>query len=134
MQPSELTITGWRSGDGRTWTILPRRSRRAAKPAAVQQRTVLVKGGYLPAEIHIQAGRPVRLVFRREETAPCSEQVVFPDLGITATLPPFRPIVIDLPASDPGEHRFSCRMSMLHGRVIVDPAAPGKGPSEALAA
>lgn len=124
--PVDLTVTGWRTGQGRSWgLVLPRRRRTTTDPARVQWREVLVRGGYLPAEIHVNAGLPARLVFRREETAACSEQVVFPDLGISAMLPPYRPVVIDLPSSEPGEHPFRCQMDMLHGRVIVDPPAPG---------
>ena len=39
-----------------------------------QEQMILVKGGYTPDTIRVDAGRPVRLLFRREETAVCSEQ------------------------------------------------------------
>jgi plastocyanin domain-containing protein len=93
---------------------------RADAPAGTQQRRIRVKDGYDPAEIHVAAGRPVRLVFRREETAPCSERVVFPDLGISVDLPAFQDVAVDLPASGPGVHSFYCQMHMLQGWLIVD--------------
>jgi len=91
---------------------------RAAAPGQV--RRIRVDGTYRPAEVHVRAGVPSRLIFRREETAPCSERVVFPDFGISVTLPPFEDVAIDLPASEPGEHEFTCQMQMLHGTLIVD--------------
>lgn len=53
-------------------------------------------------------------------TAPCSERVVFPDYGISVMLPPYEDVTVDLPASEPGQHAFTCQMQMLHGRLIVD--------------
>ncbi len=88
-----------------------------------QPRRIRVRAGYQPAEVHVGAGQPVKLIFRREETTLCSERVVFPDYGISVTLPPFEDISVELPASEPGEHEFTCEMQMLHGRVIVDPIA-----------
>jgi Cu+-exporting ATPase len=95
------------------------------RAGAWQERRIHVYGGYDPAEIHVTEGVPVRLVFRREETAACSERVVFPDLGISATLPAYRDTAIELPATQPGTHPFTCEMEMLHGSLIVDPVGPG---------
>jgi Cu+-exporting ATPase len=93
-----------------------------ASPDSPQLRRVRVRGGFQPAEVHLAAGTPTTLVFRREETAPCSERVVFPDLGISATLPAFRDVTIELPASEPGTHPFTCDMDALEGRLVVEPA------------
>lgn len=87
-----------------------------------QVRHIRIRGSYQPAEVHVSAGQPSRLIFRREETAPCSERVVFPDYGISVTLPAFEDVAVDLPASEPGAHEFTCQMEMLHGRLIVNEA------------
>jgi plastocyanin domain-containing protein len=92
----------------------------AAPPAGAQVRRVRVNEGYDPPEVHVEAHRPIRLLFRREETAPCSERVVFPDYGISVGLPAFHEVAVDLPPSEPGAHRFSCEMDMLHGNLIVE--------------
>lgn len=94
----------------------------AVDDGGVQELRVRVRGGYEPDRLVVRAGAPVRLVFRREETAPCSESVVFPDLGRSATLTPFRDVPVELPASEPGEHEFTCQMGMLRGRLVVVPA------------
>ena len=102
------------------WALFAARQRGAAVPAPGQIRRIRIKGGYQPAEVHVRAGEPTRLIFRREETAHCSERVVFPDYGLSVMLPPFEDVAVDLPPSDPGEHAFSCQMEMLQGRLIVD--------------
>ena len=85
-----------------------------------QVRRIRIEGSYQPSEVHVLPGRPTRLLFRREETAPCSERVVFPDYGLSVMLPPYEEVAVDLPASEPGEHEFTCQMEMLHGRLVVD--------------
>ena len=46
-----------------------------------QEVMVLVKGGYTPDTIIVRHGKPVRLNFRREETASCSEKVILGDFN-----------------------------------------------------
>lgn len=108
-------------GGAISWRAL-RRKGVTAPALGAQERRVRVRGGYDPPEIHVRAGVPVRLVFRREETAPCSEHVVFPDLGISATLPAYQDTAVELPAIEPGTHEFTCEMEMLHRRLVVDQA------------
>jgi plastocyanin domain-containing protein len=105
---------------------LVRRHRRGDRRRGLQKRSIRVSGGYQPAEVHVDAGQPVQLIFRREDTALCSERVVFPDYGISVALPVFEEILVELPASEPGEHEFTCEMHMLHGRVIVDASASAR--------
>ena len=87
-----------------------------------QEQMILVKGGYTPDTIRVAAGRPVRLLFRREETSACSEQVVLPDFGKSASLPMGLVVPIEFMPGDPGEHEFTCQMGMLRGRIIVEAA------------
>lgn len=101
--------------------------RRRAASAPTQVRRVRVNGSYHPAEVHVSADAPARVIFRREETAPCSERVVFPDFGLNVTLPPFEDVAVDLPASGPGKHEFTCQMRMLHGTLVFDDEGDGRG-------
>ena len=87
-----------------------------------QEQMILVKGGYTPDTIRVAAGHPVRLLFRREETAACSEQVVLADYGKSAPLPTGTVVPIEFMPGDPGEHAFTCQMGMLRGRIIVEAA------------
>ncbi len=85
-----------------------------------QEITVTVRGGYDPATIRVKAGQPVRLVFDRQETAGCSEEVVFPDFGLRRFLPANEKTTIDITPPAAGTYAFTCGMSMLHGRVIAE--------------
>lgn len=85
-----------------------------------QEAMVLVKGGYTPDVIIVEHGRPVRLNFRREESASCSEMVVFSDFGKSAMLPQGEIVPVEFLPEKPGEYEFSCQMGMLRGKLIVE--------------
>jgi plastocyanin domain-containing protein len=95
----------------------------------VQEVRVVVKGGYTPDTIVVRAGQPVRLQFYRDETADCSERVVFDDFGIDAALPAFQTTTIEFTPDEPGEFRFRCGMNMLKGLLVVEPATSDRQPS-----
>ena len=88
--------------------------------SGLQEATIAVRGGYDPATVRLRAGVPARLTFDRQESAGCSEEVVFPDFGVKRFLPPFEKTSIDLPAQEPGTYEFTCGMSMLRGRLVVE--------------
>jgi len=81
---------------------------------------ILVKGGYTPDTIIVRAGRPVRLNFRREETATCSDKVIFADFQKSADLPTGETVPVELMPKEPGEFTFACPMGMFRGRLIVE--------------
>ncbi|MFQ5800043.1 MAG: cupredoxin domain-containing protein, partial [Bacteroidota bacterium] len=85
-----------------------------------QEVLITVKGGYSPDVIVVEAGKPTRLNFHREETALCSEQVIFPAFNKQATLTPFKTVSIELTPEKPGEYDFQCGMGMLRGKLIVE--------------
>ena len=93
---------------------------RAAVKGDVQEVLVQVKGGYNPDVIVVQHGKPVRLIFNRQETASCSEMVLFPDFNKSAKLPTGENVVVELVPEKPGEYDFSCQMGMLRGKLIVE--------------
>ncbi|MDE3058949.1 MAG: cupredoxin domain-containing protein [Bacteroidota bacterium] len=88
--------------------------------SGIQEVVIKVKGGYSPDVITVEKGRPVRLDFYREETAVCSEQVLFPDFNKQATLTPFKTIPLEFTPDKAGEFGFQCGMGMLHGKIIVE--------------
>ena len=90
--------------------------------AGVQEINVTVKGGYSPDVIAVKRGRPVRLNFYRDETASCSEQVLFGDFGIARDLPAFKTTPIEFTAETPGEFTFTCGMNMMRGKLVVTEA------------
>ena len=88
--------------------------------SGIQEAFITVKGGYTPDVIVVQAGKPARLNFHREETALCSEQVLFPDFNKQATLTAFKTIPVEFTPDKKGEFGFQCGMGMLHGTIIVE--------------
>ena len=103
------------------WYFFGEKERVAATVAAsgVQEVKITVKGGYDPDVILVKLGQPVRLDFYRDETASCSEQVVFGDFGIARDLPAFKTTSIEFTPEKAGEFTFACGMNMMRGKVIV---------------
>src|SRR4051812_48822004 len=83
-------------GTARAEVTGERRGAGASSAPGEQSVEITVHGGYDPSTIHVQAGIPVRLVFDRQETASCSEEVVFPDFGVRKFLPAHRKTTIVL--------------------------------------
>lgn len=98
--------------------------RRAPLPAATaagrQEVTITVHGGYEPPAVRVRKGEPVRLVFDRQESSGCSEEVVLPDFGVRRFLPPFEKTVVEVTPQRAGAHEFTCGMGMLRGTLIVE--------------
>ena len=86
----------------------------------VQEVKVVVKGGYSPDVIVVKKDRPVRLDFYRDETASCSDRVVFGDFGIARDLPAFKTTSIEFTPAKAGEFVFTCGMNMMRGRLVVE--------------
>jgi len=85
-----------------------------------QEAMILVKGGYTPDTIIVRSGRPVRLNFRREETASCSDKVIFSDFQKSAELPTGQTVAVEFLPKEPGEFGFGCPMGMFRGRLVVE--------------
>ena len=100
----------------------PRRAgvRAAVTNGGYQEALVLVKGGYTPDVIVVRHGRRVRLRFRREESAACSEMVVLGDFGKSAHLPEGQEVPVELLPERPGEYEFTCQMGMIRGKLVVE--------------
>lgn len=101
--------------------FLARGSSAAAETLAggTQEVVITVQGGYSPAEVHLRKGVPARLVFDRQETSGCSEEIVIPDFGVRQYLPAFEKTAVELRPDTAGTFDFTCGMSMLHGKLIV---------------
>lgn len=91
----------------------------AVGTGGVQEVKVTVRGGYDPDVIVVKHGQPVRLDFYRDETASCSERVVFGDFGIARDLPAFKTTSIEFTPQEAGEFTFTCGMNMMRGKLIV---------------
>jgi Cu+-exporting ATPase len=106
---------------GELWFFLGPRPAPEPRPEddLAQEVRVVVKGGYDPDTIFVEAGRPVRLLFQRDETAECSERVIFEQLGIDQELPAFETTAVDFTPTEPGDYRFRCGKNVLKGLVVA---------------
>ncbi len=91
-----------------------------SRDGGTQEVTITVQGGYEPAEVKLKKGIPARLVFDRQETSGCSEEVVIPDFGVRKFLPAFQKTTVELKPETAGSFEFTCGMSMLRGRLVVE--------------
>ena len=107
---------------GRSAPAAPAQTSAGGRPTEtpVQEVTITVRGGYEPAAVRVKTGRPVRLVFDRQETSGCSEEVVLADFGVRKFLPPFRKTAVEITPQKAGTYEFTCGMSMLRGRLVVE--------------
>jgi Cu+-exporting ATPase len=106
---------------GELWFFLGPRPKPVPPTAEqpVQEVRIIVKGGYDPDTIFVEAGRPVRLLFQRDETVECSERVVFEGLEIDRELPAFQTTTIEFTPAEPGDYRFRCGKDVLRGVVVA---------------
>jgi plastocyanin domain-containing protein len=81
---------------------------------------VRVRGGYEPSTVYGRVGQPLRILFRREETAPCSERVVFPSFGKSAMLPAYQDVIVELDPQEAGTFEFTCELGVLRGTLVVE--------------
>ena len=102
------------------WLVKSAGTRAVLSTSGWQEQLVLVKGGYTPDTIRAVSGKPLRLIFQREEASPCSETVVFDAFGKSAKLPEGEATPVELMPREAGEYEFSCQMGMLRGRLIVE--------------
>jgi tetratricopeptide (TPR) repeat protein len=94
--------------------------RAAETSGGYQEAMILVKGGYTPDTIIVRRGKPVRLNFRREETASCSDKVIFADFQKSAELPTGETVAVEFLPRESGEFNFACPMGMFRGRLVVE--------------
>ncbi len=125
MTPDKLVVTalGLASVAFIVWFFWMAKKRGTLAPVAssgYQEAMVLVKGGYTPDVITVEHGKPVRLNFLREESASCSEIVVFGDFNKSAQLPEGQTVPLEFLPAEPGEYEFGCQMGMYRGKLIVE--------------
>lgn len=104
------------------WFFFGPRPGAAARTAVggVQELEVVVQGGYSPSRIVVRRDQPVRLNFRRLETASCSERVIFPDFDIARKLPTNEVTTVEFTPDKDGTYTFSCGMGMYQGTLVVE--------------
>lgn len=105
------------------WFFFGPRAATAAQSGVggVQEVEVVVRGGYTPDRIEVTQGRPVRLTFLRQESNPCTEQLILGDFGLSRTLPEGERVPVEFTPDKAGVFTFHCGMNMVRGTLVVKP-------------
>ena len=91
----------------------------AMDKGTVQEVRINIKGEYVPSQVLVKKGKPLRMVFMRNDDSSCTEYVVLEDFKIKQKLEPFKETAFDLMPDKEGEYAFVCGMGMLHGKLVV---------------
>lgn len=97
----------------------PKSQKAVAAGGGIQEVTITVDGGYEPSQIVVQAGKPVRLLFDRQDPSSCLEQVLIPDFHIAVDLPLHRVTAVEFTPKQVGNYVFTCGMNMFRGAIAV---------------
>lgn len=96
-----------------------KKEEKAVETESGQKVTVVVKGAYSPNVINAKAGKPLTIVFDRQEDTGCSKKVIIDKFRIAEELPDFGQKEITITPRAVGEYTFSCEMGMYQGKIIV---------------
>jgi plastocyanin domain-containing protein len=97
-----------------------------AIPAAADAKTArtveitVTKDGFVPAEVKVPRGQPVKLVITRKVDRTCATEIVMKDFGVNQQLPLNKPVTVALEAAKPGTYRYACGMDMIAGALKVE--------------
>ena len=123
-----VTVLGVAAGAWVLWYFVfaPGPAFAAAAKGGVQEVRITVKGGYTPDTVVVRAGKPVRLLFYRDETAAGSDRLVLEAFGVDRPLPPFETTAVDLTPAAAGEFPFRGGAAAPRGLLVVEPATGGR--------
>lgn len=89
-----------------------------AKAVQLVELTV-TEDGFVPAEVKVKAGQPVRLRVTRKVDATCAKDIVIKAAGVNKPLPLGVPVEVEFTPAK-GKTRFACAMDMVAGAVIAE--------------
>ena len=95
----------------------------AAKPAGGPTQVVeisVTSEGFVPAEVKVKAGQPVKLVVTRQVERTCATDIVIKDFGIKKSLPLHQAVEVDITPAKTGKVRYACAMDMIAGAIVVE--------------
>jgi plastocyanin domain-containing protein len=75
--------------------------------------------GFVPANIQVKKGQPVKLIVTRKTERTCATEIVIKDMGINQPLPLNKPVVVQFTPVKSGQLRYACGMDMISGVIVV---------------
>ena len=94
---------------------------KAARDQGVQvvQLTV-TKDGFVPSQVTVKAGKPVKLIVTRKTERTCATEIVMKDFGVKEALPLEKPVTVNITPKKAGDYRYACGMDMIAGVLKVE--------------
>ena len=119
------TIKAAAIGGGTSTSTAPATEYTTAADGVVEVPLAIINTQYVPSTVSIPADKPVRLIVDRQEDAACSNELVLPQLGISAPLADNAVTVVDIPATKAGTYSMTCGMGMMSGTLVVGTVGAG---------
>ena len=91
----------------------------ATDKGTIQEIKIEINGEYVPSQVSVVKGKPLRMVFRRNDNSSCTEYVILQDFKIKQKLEPNQETAFELMPEKTGEFPFVCGMGMLQGKLLV---------------
>jgi plastocyanin domain-containing protein len=76
--------------------------------------------GFVPANVHVPAGKPVTLQVTRKTEKTCATELVMAAKNIRQALPLNEMVAITFTPDKAGDLRFACGMDMVAGTITVE--------------
>jgi plastocyanin domain-containing protein len=92
----------------------------AAKAKAQTVAIAVTSDGFVPAEVKVKRGQPVKLVVTRQVERTCATEIVMKDFGVNQPLPLGKPVTVTVTPKKAGAYRFACGMDMIAGVLQVE--------------
>lgn len=92
----------------------------APTPVAQKFEISVTKSGFVPAEIKVKAGQPVKLMVTRTIEKTCAKDIVIKDYNVKQPLPLNQTVEVVFTPTKPGTTRFACAMDMIAGRIVAE--------------
>ena len=85
------------------------------KDAAQVVQLTVTSEGFVPSQVTVKAGKPVKLVVTRKTEKTCATEIVMKDFGVKQDLPLEKPVTVSVTPKKPGDYRYACGMDMVAG-------------------
>jgi plastocyanin len=92
----------------------------SANPTPQVVEISVTKSGFVPAEVKVKAGQPVKLLVTRKIEQTCAKDIVIKDFNINQPLPLNQTVEVLFTPTKPGAARFACAMDMIAGVIIAE--------------
>lgn len=97
------------------------KTEKAAEAKAPQVIEISVtKEGFVPKEVKVKVGQPVKLLVTRKIDKTCAKEIVIKDYNINEPLPLDKTVTVTFTPNKTGPARFACGMDMIAGVIVAE--------------